>query len=101
MAISLRLHFLSYNLHAIWVGFRLFQWPVIEVNDPATITTLLVSVIQWRHEQDPSAQSLTRTFTRTGDLPGALCPTVPTTHQPRQHGALCDGATHRSAPQDL
>ena len=26
-------------------------------------TTLLVSVIQWKHEQDPSAQSLTRTIT--------------------------------------
>src|SRR5258706_13267175 len=57
-----------------------------------TSTTLLVSVIQWRHEQDPSAESLTRPFTRTGDFPGAVCPTVPPTHQPRQHGALPDGA---------
>jgi hypothetical protein len=26
-------------------------------------TTLLVSVVKWRHEQEPSAQSLTRTLT--------------------------------------
>ena len=29
---------------------------------PSPSTTLLVSVIQWRHEQEPSAQGLTRTL---------------------------------------
>src|SRR5258707_13676801 len=45
-------------------------------------TTLLVSVVQWRHEQDPSTESLTRTLTRTASRPGALCPTVPPTPHP-------------------
>ena len=55
-------------------------------------------VIQLRHEKEPSAESLTRTFTRIGDLPGTIYPAVPTTHQPRQHGALPDRIAHRLTP---
>jgi transposase, IS6 family len=46
-------------------------------------TTLLVSVIEWRHEPDSSAESLTPTLTRASSLPEALCSAVSTTHQPR------------------
>ena len=75
------------------------EFIIVKMMDAST--ALLVSVVQWRHEQDPSAESLTRTLTRTGNLPGALCAAVPPTYQPRQHGALPHGATERSAPQDV
>src|SRR5207245_2776571 len=64
-------------------------------------TTLLVSVLECRYEQDPSAESLTRTLTRTSDLPGAICPIVPTAYEPRQHGALPHGIAQRFTSQDL
>src|SRR5258708_2532138 len=50
------------------------------LDGPAPSTTLLVSVVQWRHEQDPSAQSLTRTFTPTGSLSEPIRPAVPPPH---------------------
>jgi integrase len=73
-------------------------FPHMRFHDLRPSTTLLVSVVQWKHEQDPSAESLTPTLTRTGDFPGALCPAVPPTHEPRQHGALGDRIAQRSAP---
>ena len=72
--------------------------PNVNMGNTPSTTSLVCG--RMKYEQQHSTQSLTRCAAGIGSLFRTVCAAVPTTHQPRQYGALPHWAADRSAAQD-